>query len=194
MVYEDKINVFQGGNEFRNFNAKNLQTNGMGVSSIEYRDPFYHIFLERDVSFGKEIYRTRSDLNGNFLVKNDRVSDSDLESDYIQVHFSLAPPDQVTNDEIFVFGALSDWQCMPVNRMVYNPETKLYELTLLLKQGFYDYQYVLWNKEKRSAGLSLLEGSHVDTENDYPVFVYYRGFSSRWDRLIGFKVINSIRR
>ncbi len=192
--YEDKINLFKGGNEFRNFNAKNLQTNGMGIHSIEYRDPYFHIFLERDQSMRTEIYRTRDDLNGNYLVKNDRGGDSDLESDYIYVHFTLAPPDQGTDDRIYVFGALSDWQCTPNNRMIYNPGTKLYEAAILLKQGFYDYQYVVYDKEKQTIDASFLEGSHVETENDYHLFVYYRGFSSRYDRLIGYRVMNSVKR
>lgn len=194
LVYEDNTHVFNGGNEFRNFNAKNLQTNGMGVHSIEYRDPYYHLFLERDQSLRKEFYRFREDLNGNFLIKNDRASDSDLESDYSCVHFSLSPPDQVTNDLIYVFGALSDWQCSTINLMTYNPETKLYEATLLLKQGFYDYQYVLFDKEKKSADPSLFEGNHVETENNYNLFVYYRGFSARFDRLVGYRVLNSMKR
>ena len=194
LVYEDKINLFKGGNEFRNFDAKNLQTNGMGVHSIEYRDPYYHLFLEKDLSTREEIYRTRNDLNGSFLVKNDRANDSDLESDYIYVHFFLAPPDLVTNDQIYVFGALSDWQCTPANRMVYNPDTKLYESTILLKQGFYDYQYVIYDKDRQAIDATFLEGSHVETENDYHLFVYYRGFSSRYDRLIGYRVINSVKR
>ena len=194
LVYEDKINLFKGGNEFRNFDAKNLQTNGVGIHSIEYRDPYYHLFLEKDLSTREEIYRTRNDLNGSFLVKNDRASDSDLESDYIYAHFFLAPPDLVTNDQIYVFGALSDWQCTPANRMVYNPDTKLYESTILLKQGFYDYQYVIYDKERQTIDASFLEGSHVETENDYHLFVYYRGFSSRYDRLIGYRVFNSVKR
>jgi hypothetical protein len=194
LVYEDKTNPFKGGNEFRNFNAKNLQTNGMGIQSIEYHDPYFHVFLERDQSIRKEIYRTRDDLNGSYLVKNDRGGDSDLESDYIYVHFTLAPPDQGAGDQIYVFGALSDWQCTPANRMVYNPDTKLYEATILLKQGFYDYQYVVYDKEKQTIDASFLEGSHVETENNYHLFVYYRGFSSRYDRLIGYRVINSVKR
>ena len=194
LVYEDTANPFKGGNEFRNFNAKNLQTNGMGIQSIEYHDPYFHVFLERDQSMRKEIYRTRDDLNGSYLVKNDRGGDSDLESDYIYVHFTLAPPDQGTDDQIYVFGALSDWQCTPANRMVYNPDTKLYEAAILLKQGFYDYQYVVYDKEKQTIDASFLEGSHVETENDYHLFVYYRGFSSRYDRLVGYRVINSVKR
>jgi len=192
LVYEEKMNLFTGGNEFRNFNAKNLQTNGMGVSSIEYLDPYYHLFLERDQSLGKEFYRRRDDLNGNFLVKNDRAAESDLEADYLFAHFFLVPPDLVTNDQIFVFGAISNWQCLPTNQMTYNAASRLYEATLLLKQGFYDYQYVLFNKDTQSIDATFLEGSHVETENSYSLFVYYRGFSSRYDRLIGFRTINSV--
>lgn len=194
LVFEDKLNPFAGGNEFRNFNAKNLQTNGMGIQAIEYRDPLYHLFLFPDQSFRTEIFRSRDDLNGSYLVKNDRAADSDLESDYIYVHFTLIPPDQVTNDPIYVFGALSDWQCTSKNQMVYNPATKLYEASILLKQGFYDYQYVVYNQNTRFVDTASLEGSHVETENDYHIFVYYRGFSSRYDRLIGYRVINSVKR
>jgi len=192
LLYEEKSNLFKGGNEFRNFNAKNLQTNGMGVHAIEYQDPYFHLFLEKDFSTRTESYSSRGDLNGSYLVKNDRASDSDLESDYVYVHFTLQPPDLVTNDLIFVFGALTDWKCLPANQMVYRPDTKLYEATLLLKQGFYDYQYVLIDTEKKSIDATFLEGSHVETENNYHIFVYYRGFSSRYDRLIGCKVINSV--
>ena len=193
LVFEEKMNPYKGGNEFRNFNAKNLQTNGMGIRAIEFRDPYYYLFLETDQSRRKESYLTRNDLNGSFLVKNDRVSDSDLESDYIYVHFTLVPPDQVTNDQIFVFGALTDWQCLPANQMTFQQDTKMYEADLLLKQGFYDYQYVIL-KDTKAIDATFLEGSHVETENNYPVFVYYRGFSARYDRLIAYRVLNSLAR
>jgi len=192
LVYEDKVNLFSGGNEFRNFNAKNLQTNGMGVQSISYIDPYYHVFVEKDQSLRKELYHVRSDLNGSYLVKNDRVGESDLEADYVIAHFSLSPPDLVTNDQIYIFGALSDWQCKSANQMIYNTETKMYEAALLLKQGFYDYQYVLYNKDTQTIDETFLEGSHVETENFYHLFIYYRGFSSRYDRLIGYRTINSV--
>jgi hypothetical protein len=194
LVFEEKINPYKGGNEFRNFNAKNLQTNGMGIRAIEFRDPYYYLFLETDQSRRKESYLTRNDLNGSFLVKNDRVTDSDLESDYIYVHFTLVPPDQVTNDQIYVFGALTDWQCLPENQMTYQPDTKMYEADLLLKQGFYDYQYAILNKDTKAIDATFLEGSHVETENNYPVFVYFRGFSARYDRLIAYRVLNSLAR
>lgn len=186
-------NVFKGGNEFRNFDAKNLRINGMGVTKIDYLQPFYHVTLRTDLSKEREGYTFENDLNGRYLIKNDRANDPDLESDYILVHFSLEVPHALPDGDIYIFGELSDWQCGPANKMTYNNALKLYEGTMLLKQGFYDYQYVFIGRNNPKIDNTLLEGSHVETENDYQLFVYYRGFSSRYDRLIGFTTINSVK-
>ncbi|HEY3388827.1 MAG TPA: DUF5103 domain-containing protein [Prolixibacteraceae bacterium] len=187
-------NVFPGGNEFRNFDTKNLRTYGLGVANIEYVNPFYHVELKTDQIRQEREYRNESDLNGRYLVKNDRVTDSDLESDYVFVHFSLELQEPLLGGDIYVFGGLSDWQCQPENKMKWNFESKLYEAAILLKQGFYDYQYVYVEKGSNKIDNTLLEGSFVETENDYQIFVYYRGFSSRYDKLIGYRTINSVKR
>ena len=137
-----KENVLPGGNEFRNFDTKNLRINGLGVVNIEYVKPLYHVTLRTDEIRRDENYRFENDLNGHFLIKNDRGTDSDLESDYVQVHFSLETKEPFLGGDIYVFGGLSDWQCLPANKMRWNYELKLYEAALTLKQGFYDYQYV----------------------------------------------------
>lgn len=186
-------NVFKGGNEFRNFDSKNLRINGIGVAKIDYIQPYYHVTLKTDLTRERDNYIFENDLNGHYLVKNDRANDPDLESDYILVHFSLQVTHPLPEGDIYIFGELSDWLCGPANKMTYNNTLKLYEATLLLKQGFYDYQYVFFDKNNPKIDNTLLEGSHVETENDYQIFVYYRGFSSRFDRLIGFRIINSVK-
>ncbi|NEW82604.1 MAG: DUF5103 domain-containing protein [Mariniphaga sp.] len=187
-------NVFAGGNEFRNFDTKNIRMNGLGVANIEFINPTYHVELRTDQIRPERDYRNESDLNGRYLIKNDRVTDSDLEADYIFVHFSLQMPEPLLGGEIYVSGGLSDWQCQPANKMKWNFESKLYEAALLVKQGFYDYQYVYVENGSIKIDNTLLEGSYVETENDYQIFVYYRGFSSRYDRLIGYRTINSVKR
>lgn len=187
-------NVFAGGNEFRNFDTKNLRINGLGVANIEFIRPLYHVTLRTDLVTRGSEYRNENDLNGRYLIKNDRVTDSDLESDYMKVYFSLEMAEPLLGGNIYVFGGLSDWQCLPLNKMTWNPELKLYEAALLLKQGFYDYQYVYVENGGSLIDNTLLEGSYVETENDYQILVYYRGFSSRYDRLIGYRTINSVKR
>ena len=187
-------NVFAGGNEFRNFETKNIRTNGLGVANIEFVNPLYRITLRKDRVRRERDYRSEGDLNGRYLIKNDRVTDSDLESDYTLVRFSLEMETPMLGGEIYVFGGLADWQCHELNKMKWNPEAKLYEATLLLKQGFYDYQYAYVENGSTLIDTNLLEGSYVETENDYQLFVYYRGFSSRYDKLIGYRTINSVKR
>ena len=187
-------NIFAGGNEFRNFDTKNLRMSGVGVANIEFINPLYNVTLRTDNIQRESNYHSESDLNGRYLIKNDRVTDSDLESDYILVRFSLEMQEPLLGGDIYIFGGISDWQCLQTNKMKWNFELKLYEAALLLKQGFYDYQYVYVENGSKRIDNTLLEGSFVETENDYQLFVYYHGFSSRYDRLIGYRTINSVKR
>jgi len=186
--------IFPGGNEFRNFDTKNLRANGAGVAQIDFKDPFYQVILRTDQVRRTGDYLTESDLNGRYLIKNDNANDADLESDYITVSFSLAMAEPLAGGNIYVFGGLSDWQCLPSNKMSWNFELKRYEVTLTLKQGFYDYQYVYIQNGDTRIDETVLEGSHVETENDYQVFIYHHGFSSRYDKLIGYRTFNSVKR
>jgi len=186
--------IFPGGNEFRNFDTKNLRANGSGVAQIDFKDPSYQVILQTDQIRRTGDYLTESDLNGRYLIKNDYANDADLESDYITVSFSLALAEPLAGGNIYVFGGLSDWQCLPANKMTWNFELKRYEVTLTLKQGFYDYQYVYIQNGENRIDETVLEGSHVETENDYQVFIYHHGFSSRYDKLIGYRTFNSVKR
>ena len=68
--------------------------------------------------------------------------------------------------------------------MEYNPDSKAYECTLLLKQGAYDYEY-LWVPEGESKGQTkLIEGDWYETKNEYLILLYFKERGSRYDRLI----------
>ncbi len=195
LIYDlNRENVFPGGNEFRNFDTKDLRINGLGVVNIEYKDPVYEVTLRTDQIRRVNDYLTENDMNGRYLVKNNRANDPDLESDYIQVRFSLEMPEPLVGGNIYVFGELSDWKCLPSNKMIWNYDLKRYEASLSIKQGFYDYQYVYIQNGDTRIDNTMLEGSHVETENDYEVFVYHHSFSSRYDKLIGYRTINSVKR
>ncbi|NJK94628.1 MAG: hypothetical protein HC905_06630 [Bacteroidales bacterium] len=63
---------------------------------------------------------------------------------------------------------------------------------MILKQGYYDYQYVFIPKSTGTFDESEIEGSFSETENSYFIFVYYKGFGERYDRLIGYKRLSGI--
>ena len=76
--------------------------------------------------------------------------------------------------------------------MIFNSERKGYGLCLFLKQGYYNYMYVLKEKGKLTGDESLIEGSHWDAENDYTIYVYFHETGALYDRLIAVNFLNSI--
>ena len=118
----------------------------------------------------------------------------ELESDYVYVHFNLPYSVPQVDGDFYVCGALSNWECNVENRMTYNFETKTYELELLLKQGYYNYEYAFVREGSLFPDATFIEGSFFETENDYVVYVYLSTFTSRYDRLIGFQFLNSVRK
>ena len=58
---------------------------------------------------------------------------------------------------------------------------------MLLKQGIYNYKYVVKTPEKLLT--SSTSDSHASTENRYLILVYYSNdeFGTRHDALIGFR-------
>jgi hypothetical protein len=75
--------------------------------------------------------------------------------------------------------------------MKYNYETHTYSASLLVKQGYYNYQYVWVEDGKKLIDETVIEGNHVETENDYYITVYHRDPSMRYDRIIGFRKLSS---
>ena len=68
--------------------------------------------------------------------------------------------------------------------MVYNPEAEVYQTSFKLKQGFYNYKYVVVD-DKGTLDEGAISGNFYQTENNYKVLVYYRDLGARFDRLIG---------
>ena len=67
--------------------------------------------------------------------------------------------------------------------MNFDPASGFYQNTQLLKQGWYNYQYLV---EDNQLPPNHFEGSHFETENFYEVLFYYRPFQPNADLLIGY--------
>lgn len=193
LIYDyNQENVFKAGNEFRYFDIRSLKNFGEGVFSIDFLRPYYHYTLNPSEPRAGKRYFPDQEMNGDFAIESqDRiVDDYDLECDYVFVHFLLNLESILTGGTINVFGALSNWNANKSNEMSWNFEKGCYELTLLLKQGYYNYQYAWVEDGSWVADLVNIEGSYWETNNDYQVFVYHRGTNSRYDRLIGYEQVS----
>ncbi len=193
LVYDyNRENVFPGGNEFRYFDIRTNRMNGENVATTEFFRPYYHKTLMTDEIRSNRKYFEYKEMNGKYVVESqDRVQNYDTDCDYIFVHFSLPLESILLGGTVNVFGALTQWNANKSNEMTWNFNTSQYELTLLLKQGYYNFQYVYVPQGSSSADSKSLEGSFWLTENDYQILVYYRGQGERYDRLVGFRQFNS---
>ncbi len=194
LVYDyNKENVFAGGNEFRFFDIRTIKHTGENVGDIKFIRPYYHVTILPDGIRSNKPYSPYQEMNGNFVVESqDRVSDYDTECDYMFVHFYLPMESQLIGGSVNVFGALTGWNANKTNEMKWNFEHGGYELSLLLKQGYYNYQYVYVANGAKKADAENLEGSFFITENEYQIFAYFREQGSRYDRLVGFMTINTM--
>ncbi len=184
--------IFDGGNEFRIFDTKNLRYLGQGLQSIDYYGGEFHVQLKSDENRGRLKYSRYSDLNGRYVVNLERSQQSHLEADYSWIYFSLKSPIEAdAGKSVYLFGELTGWQLSPENRMIYNYERRAYEIRLLLKQGAYSYRYVLADDSSGQVDITHFEGSHYDTENTYMVLVYYKPLGARYERIVGNQRINS---
>ena len=108
------------------------------------------------------------------------------------MYFSLPVKTPIIESDVYIFGALTNWKCNKRNKMTYNYEKRQYELMLLLKQGYYNYQYTIIDPEMGFIDNTYMEGSHFETENDYIIYVYKYDWRLNYDQLIGVKIVNSL--
>ena len=184
-------NIFRGENEFRFFETRSIKYPGKGQQSIDLIDNRYHATLIPDQVRATQRYRFIQDINGHYLIEMMNSDKPDVEADYMYVHFTLNLDQQLFGGYVYVFGALSNWECSPENRMKWNEREKRYELSLLLKQGSYSFQYAWMDAQDKQIKMGNLEGSFAETENDYMVFFYHGMPYERYDRLIGYRKFNS---
>ncbi len=184
--------IFSGGNEFRNLDLKSVRYQSPGIARIDYNPPYYNVILEPSAMRSTGPYLTKKDLNGRFFIENSRGSTSDTDADYFNVFFTL-PANFPFEGNVFIFGALSQWNYNRNNRMLYNEKQHQYEATMILKQGMYNYLYAVKTPGAPRGDITRIEGSHWETENDYTILVYYRDPGERYDRLVGVNTVNSLK-
>ena len=177
----DQDKQYMAGNEFRFVDFRSLNFPGQNTGKLNRSKRPFHLSVITDKSREGLAYGRYRDMNGGFIIENLDNRDAAISADYLFVTFSIAT--SPVKGQIYVIGAMNNWNRTEENKMVYNKESNLYEATLFLKQGFYDYQYWV---ESNSANGFLMEGSHFETENLYEVFIYHRPFKPNADILVGY--------
>ena len=211
--YQGKV-TFRGHNEYRNLDIRSVRTPRTPMVSIANEGDVYGMMMQAERPRGLATYIQYVDLNGDFVnLRSDQnqfnlnpnaLSEQfdrfnlDFTGEYIEMTWVLDTGRELDN-EIYIFGGLSEYQLKPHLKMIWNPSIGAYVGRTQLKQGFYNYHYVeldptvAKNTDQPATRLNYdyTEGNHGVTENDYLGLVYWRPLGGRYDRLVGTVILNS---
>ena len=173
------------------FTARDIPA-GNEFRQVDLRD--HNLYSSKDVRAqldGLEYSRfflnpLNKDLNGGKIYSNYK----DEFSTYLNVTFSFRPPEDNYKD-IFLVGAFNDWLLSMDYKM--NASEGVYSITIPLKRGIYDYQYVsaeIDNNEIVNPDWLVLEGNTWLNSKEYDIFLYYNEQDKGgYERIIGYKRI-----
>ncbi len=181
--------VFPAGNEYRKFEQLSPRYAGLNVESVGWFDPWLHATIATDEI--RRNYLTYEDQNGTSVIRNTDNMEDATETEYMITHFALHAPEPFEDARVYLNGRWTTGGIAPQWELSYNAGTQCYEGAFVLKQGYYDYQYLVIPQSTRLPAPSAFsltactEGDFYQTENDYRILVYYSQPGARYDRLVG---------
>jgi len=204
LVYDyDQQTSFWGGNEYLNFDTKDMRAATAAIKEVHLKDIYEH-YLYPNTPRNNKPYTYFPDVNGDFIPRTLQGTLTEREGDYTWVNFSLKPSSIGNMDTyIYVLGKFNNYTPSPEYLMTYNAVQNVYQARILFKQGFYNYSYALSSKPfeintyeiEKKDGHSLdnysIDGNFHFTENQYQILVYFKGFRDQHQRLVGIGSSNS---
>jgi hypothetical protein len=186
--YENE-NLLPGTNEFRFFDIRSLRFFSNNVIK-KYIDSVQNVVLRPEESKAYLNYVRWIDYNGKRDIFNSDGMNLVEDGDYALVHFNFKSNNLQDMGDIFVYGELTDWQLKDKFKMTYSSELNMYTCPVLLKQSYYNYHFVLRDKQG-NIDYTFTEGNHQETENDYTILVYHKNIFYGYDEIIGLASRNS---
>ena len=186
--YENE-NLLPGTNEFRFFDIRSLRFFSNNVIK-KYIDSVQNVVLRPEQSKAYLNYVRWIDYNGKRDIFNSDGMNLVEDGDYALVHFNFKSNNLQDMGDVFVYGELTDWQLKDKFKMTYSSELNMYTCPVLLKQSYYNYHFVLRDKEG-NIDYTFTEGNHQETENDYTILVYHKNIFYGYDEIIGLASRNS---
>lgn len=198
-VYPEKLSylnnektVFESGNQYLRINTSNFDNRPEKTRSVYREENGYVVTLYEDSQRSKHIYDDDQDLFGEkYIYLEHKNFDPKYEADYAEVDFFLKWPLYMIGKDVYIIGAITDWKLDDNAKMEYDPDRRGYKKTLLLKQGYYDYMYLVKDNASGITTLEPINGSFWETNNMYHIFVYLYDYVQGYDRLIGYTMVKA---
>jgi hypothetical protein len=188
--------VFPAGKEWRWLDLRSFRLQSDRVERANYNPKSTEIFVRPDLDRSAQRFNFYKDENGRYYIDASENINPFWQSDYATVNFTFVPPGNIAfaGRDVYLFGQLSNYDLREQNKTNWNESKGVYETSLLLKQGYYDYTYVTIDPTdtRRRASYEQTEGNFWETENEYTILVYYRSMGGRHDELVGMVKLNSL--
>ena len=186
--------LFQAGREWRWLDLRSFRLQSDRVERATYTNNKTEVFVKPDLDRATQRFVFYRDNNGMFYNNVTESINPLWQADYATVHFRYIPQGKVPypNKDVYLYGELSNYGDLDSARMSYNEQEGMYETSLFLKQGYYDYTYITKNADGSNPSFDLTEGNFFETENNYTILVYYRALGGRADELVGLYRVNSL--
>jgi hypothetical protein len=192
---DDNCN-FPAGKEWRWLDLQSFRFQSDRVLRADYLKTSTTIFVRPDPDRSQQAYYYSQDLDGNFYIQTTESINPLWQGDYANVRFSFVPPGNIPfpDKDVYLSGKITDYKLNDLTKMIFNADRGVYEGSLFLKQGYYNYCYVTVNKDDPSnkPTFDFTEGNVVQAENDYTILVYFRELGGRADQLVGMATLNSM--
>lgn len=186
--------LFPAQKEWRWLNLTSLRLQTDRIEKGDYTNKGQTLFVKPDGDRNGLRYMYYRDANGFCQYSTIEPVNPYWQGDYATVWFRYLPSNKqpFKEQDVYLYGELTNYELTEAHKLNYNPETGFYENKQMLKQGFYDYIYLLKDKKTGTIASDLTEGNWFETENNYTILVYYRPLGGRADELIAISLINSI--
>ncbi len=182
----DLSNTLPGGNEYRFFDTRTVLSRATYIDRIDRPADRNIAYVQVDQPRSRGAYIQSDDFNGQYVIDHRETGNGATNADYVETVFTLRTP-SIPGVDVFVNGAFNFWRLDDRNRMTFDPTTGAYRASVLLKQGVYNYNYIVQAPGQTNVDETYTEGSYSSTENDYEVFVYHRPPAARADQLVAYR-------
>ena len=187
--------IFEAGKEYRWVDLRSFRFESDRIAKIDKNVQPNEVFVKQDGARLSPQYLYYKDYNGFMTITTTDNVNNWWQTDYANVTFTYVPEGNqpYAGKNIYLLGELTSNLLNTNSQLTYNATKGVYEKTLFLKQGYYDYNYITKDATQQNDNtLSVAtDSSNWETENNYTVFIYYRSYSQRHDELVGITTINS---
>ncbi|WP_304296941.1 DUF5103 domain-containing protein [Porphyromonas gulae] len=175
--------LFPATNVYRKAEMLSDSYNGMGVYRSYSRNGHYVMELYPDKNRARLPYQFEQNNFGRRIIRSTDSPNGATEGDYYEVIFSFES--EKLPGQVLLSGQAFDFLPISERELFYDASEQMYTRTLMMKQGYFNYLYILHHEgDSLITQTALTEGNHYETENRYTVFLYAKTPADIYESLI----------